>query len=190
MGRGIALVQWTPAGGIGTVAISLDQNGMATISSAMADQGAGTYTILSEIVSEELKIPLSQIKTQQLDTQRGVKDTGVGGSRATRVYGNAGYEAALKAADAVKRAAAEQLARHTAAHPRRRATVRVRSLTSSATATTGMARRRSSPEAMSVEGVRPDGGAVSSATMTSGRQVLRGSPVTCVTTSKPSAASW
>jgi CO/xanthine dehydrogenase Mo-binding subunit len=127
VGRGIALVQWTPAGGIGTVAISLDQNGMATISSAMADQGAGTYTILSEIVSEELKIPLSQIKTQQLDTQRGVKDTGVGGSRATRVYGNAGYEAALKAADGVKRAAAEQLgaspeeivlAKGAALHPR------------------------------------------------------------------------
>ena len=127
VGRGIALVQWTPAGGIGTVAISLDQNGMATISSAMADQGAGTYTILSEIVSEELKIPLSQIKTQQLDTQRGVKDTGVGGSRATRVYGNAGYEAALKAADAIKRAAAEQLgaspeeivlAKGAALHPR------------------------------------------------------------------------
>src|SRR5690349_17905804 len=127
VGRGIALVQWTPAGGIGTVAISLDQNGTATISSAMADQGAGTYTILSEIVSEELKIPLSQIKTQQLDTQRGVKDTGVGGSRATRVYGNAGYEAALKAADAIKRAAAEQLgaspeeivlAKGAALHPR------------------------------------------------------------------------
>src|SRR6476660_1873872 len=127
VGRGIALVQWTPAGGIGTVAISLDQNGVATISSAMAEQGAGTYTILSEIVAEELKIPLSQIKTQQLDTQRGVKDTGVGGSRATRVYGNAGYEAALKAADAIKRAAAEQLgaspeeivlAKGAALHPR------------------------------------------------------------------------
>jgi len=127
VGRGIALVQWTPAGGIGTVAISLDQNGVATISSAMADQGAGTYTVLSEIVSEELKIPLSQIKTQQLDTQHGVKDTGVGGSRATRVYGNAGYEAALKAADAIKRAAAEQLgaspeeivlAKGAALHPR------------------------------------------------------------------------
>lgn len=127
VGRGIALVQWTPAGGIGTVAISLDQKGVATISSAMADQGAGTYTILSEIVSEELKIPLSQIKTQQLDTQRGIKDTGVGGSRATRVYGNAGYDAALKAAGAIKRAAAEQwsvspeeivLAKGAALHPR------------------------------------------------------------------------
>ena len=127
IGRGIALVQWTPAGGIGTVAISLDENGVATISSAMADQGAGTYTILSEIVSEELKIPLSQIKTQQLDTQRGIKDTGVGGSRATRVYGNAGYEAALKLAETIKRAAAEQwgigpeeiiLAKGAALHPR------------------------------------------------------------------------
>ena len=73
VGRGIALVQWTPAGGIGTVAISLDEKGVATISSAMADQGAGTYTVLSEIVAEELKIPLSQIKVQQLDTQKGTK---------------------------------------------------------------------------------------------------------------------
>jgi CO/xanthine dehydrogenase Mo-binding subunit len=109
VGRGVALVQWTPAGGIGTVAITLDEKGVATISSAMADQGAGTYTVLSEIVAEELKIPLSQIKTRQLDTQRGVKDTGVGGSRATRVYGNAGYEAALKAVVAIKQAAAEQM---------------------------------------------------------------------------------
>ncbi len=109
VGRGIAMVQWAPAGGIGTVAISLDKEGVATISSAMADQGAGTYTVLSEIVAEELKMPLSQIKVQQLDTQTGVKDTGVGGSRATRVYGNAGYEAALKAVAAIKQAAASEM---------------------------------------------------------------------------------
>jgi CO/xanthine dehydrogenase Mo-binding subunit len=127
VGRGVALVQWTPAGGIGTVAISLDKEGVATISSAMADQGAGTYTVLSEIVAEELKMPLSQIKIQRLDTQTGVKDTGVGGSRATRVYGNAGYEAALKAVDAIKQAAASQMgvaadeitiAKGAALHPR------------------------------------------------------------------------
>jgi CO/xanthine dehydrogenase Mo-binding subunit len=126
-GRGIALVQWTPAGGIGTVAITLDQEGMATISSAMLDQGSGTYTVLCEIVAEELKIPLSQIKVQSLDTDKGTKDTGVGGSRATRVYGNAGYQAALKAVEAIKQAAAEQmgvspdeitLAKGAALHPR------------------------------------------------------------------------
>jgi CO/xanthine dehydrogenase Mo-binding subunit len=110
VGRGVALVQWTANGGIGTVGITLDAQGMATISSAMLDQGAGTYTLLCEIVAEELKLPLSQIRTETLDTERGVKDTGVGGSRATRVYGNAGYQAALKAVEAIKQAAAEQMA--------------------------------------------------------------------------------
>jgi CO/xanthine dehydrogenase Mo-binding subunit len=127
VGRGVALVQWTPAGGVGTVAISLDEEGMVTISSAMLDQGAGTYTVLCEIVAEELKIPLSQIRVQSLDTNKGTKDTGVGGSRATRVYGNAGYQAALKAVEAIKQAAAQHmgtapdqitLANGAALHPR------------------------------------------------------------------------
>jgi CO/xanthine dehydrogenase Mo-binding subunit len=127
VGRGVALVQWTPAGGVGTVAISLDDKGVATISSAMLDQGGGTYTILAEIVAEELKMPLSQIKVRLLTTDQGKKDTGVGGSRATRVYGNAGYEAALRAVEAIKQAAGEQmgvpaaeitLAKGAALHPR------------------------------------------------------------------------
>jgi CO/xanthine dehydrogenase Mo-binding subunit len=127
VGRGVALVQWTAAGGIGTIALTLDEQGTVTISSAMLDQGAGTYTVLCEIVAEELKIPLSQIKVQSLDTEKGTKDTGVGGSRATRVYGNAGYEAAVKAVEAIKQVAAEQmgtspdqitLAKGAALHPR------------------------------------------------------------------------
>ena len=109
VGRGVALVQWTAAGGIGTVGITLDENGVVTIGSAVLDQGGGTYTVLAEIVAEELKIPLSQIRVQSLNTSQGKKDTGVGGSRTTRVYGNAGYEAALKAVEAIKQAAAEQM---------------------------------------------------------------------------------
>jgi len=127
VGRGVGLVQWTANGGVGTVAIAIDDKGIVTISSAMLDQGSGTYTVLGEIVAEELKIPVSQIRAQSLDTAKGTKDTGVGGSRATRVYGNAGYEAALKAVAAVKQAAAEQmgtspaeivLAKGAALHPR------------------------------------------------------------------------
>src|SRR5437867_3496699 len=109
VGRGVALVQWTAAGGIGTVGITLDENGVVTIGSAVLDQGGGTYTVLAEIVAEELKIPLSQIRVQSLNTSQGKKDTGVGGSRTTRVYGNAGYEAAVKAVEAIKQAAAEQM---------------------------------------------------------------------------------
>jgi CO/xanthine dehydrogenase Mo-binding subunit len=109
VGRGVALVQWLPSGGSGTVAIKIDEQGMVTLSSAMLDQGAGTYTLLCEIVGEELKIPLSHIKVETLNTKTGTKDTGVGGSRATRVYGNAAYQAALKAVEAVKQAAAQQM---------------------------------------------------------------------------------
>ena len=127
VGRGVALVQRTPPVARVPSPFRWMKKGVATISSAMADQGAGTYTVLSEIVAEELKIPLSQVKVQQLDTQTGVKDTGVGGSRATRVYGTAGYQAALKAVDAIKQAAASQmgvaadqitLAKGAALHPR------------------------------------------------------------------------
>jgi carbon-monoxide dehydrogenase large subunit len=109
VGRGVALVQWTPNGGSGTVGIKLDKDGIVTISSAMLDQGAGTYTLLCEIVGEELQVPLSRIKTDTLDTKTGKPDTGVGASRATRVYGNAGYQAAVKAAEALKQAAASRL---------------------------------------------------------------------------------
>jgi CO/xanthine dehydrogenase Mo-binding subunit len=109
VGRGVALVQWTPNGGSGTVGIKIEKDGVVTISSAMLDQGAGTYTLLCEIVGEELQVPLSRIKTDTLDTKTGKQDTGVGASRATRVYGNAAYQAALKAVEAVKQAAAERL---------------------------------------------------------------------------------
>jgi CO/xanthine dehydrogenase Mo-binding subunit len=109
VGRGVALVQWMANGGSGTVAIKIDEQGMMTISSAMLDQGAGTYTLLCEIIGQELEVPLSQIKVEILDTKTGTKDTGVGGSRATRVYGNAAYRAAVKAVEEIKRVAAEQL---------------------------------------------------------------------------------
>src|SRR6266446_5196315 len=69
---------------------------------------------------------ISYIKTDET-FQKALEDTGFGGSRATRVYGNAGYEAALKAVEAIKQAAAEQmgtapdqitLAKGAALHPR------------------------------------------------------------------------
>ncbi|MEK7783268.1 MAG: molybdopterin cofactor-binding domain-containing protein, partial [Candidatus Binatota bacterium] len=93
----------------GSVALKVDEKGTITLSSAMLDQGAGTYTLLCEIVAEELKVPLERIRVETLDTNLGVKDTGVGGSRATRVYGNAAYDAAMKAVDEIKKSAAQHM---------------------------------------------------------------------------------
>ncbi|TAK10445.1 xanthine dehydrogenase family protein molybdopterin-binding subunit [bacterium] len=109
VGRGISMVQWLTNSGYGSVALKVDEKGTITLSSAMLDQGAGTYTLLCEIVGEELKVPLERIRVEALDTSLGVKDTGVGGSRATRVYGNAAYDAAMKAVDEIKKSAAEHM---------------------------------------------------------------------------------
>lgn len=108
-GRGIAVTQWLPNGGEGAVTITIDEKGDIAIASAMLDQGAGTYTVLCEIVGEELQVPLDKIRAESLDTKTGRKDTGVGGSRATRVYGNAAYDAVIKAKEEIKKAAAERL---------------------------------------------------------------------------------
>ena len=97
VGRGIAVTQWIPNGGEGYVFIEIDQDSHVTISSPCLDQGSGTYTIMCEIVAEELKIPLHLIHVRALDTTKVPYDSGVGGSRATQVYGNAAYEAAISA---------------------------------------------------------------------------------------------
>ncbi|MBI2348905.1 MAG: molybdopterin-dependent oxidoreductase, partial [Deltaproteobacteria bacterium] len=109
VGRGVAMVQWLTNSGFGSVALTIDEKGMVTLASAMLDQGGGTYTLLCEIVAEELKVPLEKIRVQCLDTQSGIKDSGIGGSRGTRVYGNAGYDAAIKAVAEIKRLAAEEM---------------------------------------------------------------------------------
>jgi len=109
VGRGVAMVQWFSNGGEGYVFVKIDQQGAITISSAMLDQGAGTYTVMRQIVAQELKVPLDAIKVEVLDTTKVAKDTGVGASRATRVYGNAAHEAAVRAKEEIKKAAAEHL---------------------------------------------------------------------------------
>jgi CO/xanthine dehydrogenase Mo-binding subunit len=52
---------------------------------------------MSEIVAEELEIPLNLITVRALDTTKVPYDSGVGGSRATQVYGNAAHDAATNA---------------------------------------------------------------------------------------------
>lgn len=108
-GRGVAVTQWLPNGGEGAVTITIDEKGHLTVASAMLDQGTGTYTVLCEIVGEELQVPVSRIRAESLDTRTGKKDTGVGGSRATRVYGNAAYDAVIKAKEEIRKAAAQHL---------------------------------------------------------------------------------
>lgn len=109
VGRGLALIQWLALGGECSVFIRIDDAGRITVSTAMLDQGAGAGTVLRQIVADELQLDWQRITLKTLDTAGAPMDTGVGASRATRTYGNACYEAAIKARQELFSAAAQIL---------------------------------------------------------------------------------
>jgi CO/xanthine dehydrogenase Mo-binding subunit len=109
VGRGIAIGEWATGGGEGSVFVKIDEKGKITVSSPVVEQGTGTLTVICEVVAEELKIPPDALRYESLDTTSVASDGGVGGSRATRVYGNAAYEAVTKAKEELLKAAAQSM---------------------------------------------------------------------------------
>jgi CO/xanthine dehydrogenase Mo-binding subunit len=109
VGRGIALGERPPAGGESHAAVTLNPDGSVVVHTSIFEPGTGTYTILRQIVAEELQLPLDRIDVQVWDTDGVPFDTGVGGSRVTRVAGQAAYLAAGEASRSVRRVAADLL---------------------------------------------------------------------------------
>ena len=70
LGRGVALAQWLPLGGESHAFVSVDERGQITVSTAMVDQGAGTYTAMRQIVAHELQVPVGFVSIEILDTSR------------------------------------------------------------------------------------------------------------------------
>ena len=68
VGRGLAMAQWLPLGGEGHALVTVDERGEISVSTAMVDQGAGTYTAMRQIVANELQVPVQQVRFQILDT--------------------------------------------------------------------------------------------------------------------------
>jgi CO/xanthine dehydrogenase Mo-binding subunit len=109
VGRGLSFSEWSPSGGEGNVFVTINETGAVKVSSPVVDQGAGVLTVIVEVVGEELKVPAEKIELVQLDSTVVPSDGGVGGSRATRVYGNAAYDAGVKARSELLATAAETL---------------------------------------------------------------------------------
>jgi carbon-monoxide dehydrogenase large subunit len=97
VGRGLSFSEWSPSGGEGNVFVTIGEDGAVKVSSPVVDQGAGVLTVIVECVGEELQVPADEIELTQLDSSVVPSDGGVGGSRATRVYGNASCDAGVKA---------------------------------------------------------------------------------------------
>jgi CO/xanthine dehydrogenase Mo-binding subunit len=93
----LSFSEWSPSGGEGSVFVKIDDDGKVKVSSPVVDQGAGVLTVIVECVGQELGVSADEIELTQLDSTSVPGDGGVGGSRATGVYGNAAYEAGTTA---------------------------------------------------------------------------------------------
>jgi CO/xanthine dehydrogenase Mo-binding subunit len=109
VGRGLALIQWLALGGECSVFIRMDEEGRIVVATAMLDQGAGAGTVLQQIVADELQVKRQQILLETLNTAGAPADTGIGASRGTRTYGNACYDAVIKAKEQLCSVAAKIL---------------------------------------------------------------------------------
>jgi CO/xanthine dehydrogenase Mo-binding subunit len=109
VGRGCAIGDWVSKGGESYAIIKIDEQGGVTLASAVTDTGPGVFTMMRQIVGEELKVPLDSIAVEMLDSDRVLKDTGVRGSSSTRVHGGSALDAARKAREEILKFAAQAM---------------------------------------------------------------------------------
>jgi CO/xanthine dehydrogenase Mo-binding subunit len=110
VGRGVAMGYRGPGGGNTSVKISLNPDGSIVIHTGLFEQGTGTYTTMRQIVAEELSCEPDKILIDVHDTDSGVPfDSGIGGSRGTRVASGAAFQAASEAKENLLALAAKLL---------------------------------------------------------------------------------
>jgi CO/xanthine dehydrogenase Mo-binding subunit len=109
VGRGCAVGNWVSKGGESYAFVKIAESGEVTLSTAVTDTGPGAYTVMRQIVSQELDVPLDAIRMEIVDTTRVLKDTGVRGSSSTRVHGGSAFDAATKAREEILRVAARAM---------------------------------------------------------------------------------
>ena len=97
VGRGIAMGNRSPGGGATSLTVELNPEGSVILHTAALDQGTGTYTTLRQIVAEELSLNPEEIQIKILDTDSSPFDSGIGGSRGTRIHSAAAFQAAGEA---------------------------------------------------------------------------------------------
>ena len=93
-GRGMAVCERHVGAGSSTVRISIDSDGVVTLYTALPDTGSGFYTVLRQILGQELGVAYDEIELENWSTDDVDFETGVGGSRVTHVAGQAVYRAA------------------------------------------------------------------------------------------------
>ncbi|MCZ6888547.1 MAG: xanthine dehydrogenase family protein molybdopterin-binding subunit [Gammaproteobacteria bacterium] len=100
-GIGFAVSDRATGGGICTARVRIDLNGRTTLWVSLRDTGSGFYTMLRQVVAEELGVPYDAIDLETWSTDALDNDGGVGGARITNAGGNAALNAARGVRDTI-----------------------------------------------------------------------------------------
>ena len=109
VGRGLAIGDRATGGGEGTAEITLRPDGSVVVGTPIFDQGTGTYTTMVQVAAEELQVDPAGVEVEIWDSDGVPFDSGVAGSRSTRVQSIATYEAAQEAKQELLALAARHL---------------------------------------------------------------------------------
>jgi CO/xanthine dehydrogenase Mo-binding subunit len=88
--------------------LRLEADGTFRLITAILDTGTGAHTVFRQIVAEVLGVPIDRVVVSIADTDAFDNDAGVGGSRVTRVAGQAVYGAAQAMREALAGRPADQ----------------------------------------------------------------------------------
>jgi carbon-monoxide dehydrogenase large subunit len=109
VGRGMAIGERPSGGGEATASITVKPDGRIVLGTPIFDQGTDTYTTLCQVTAEELGVLPEQVQIEIWNTDAIPFDSGVAGSRATRINTTVAYEAAQEVKRALCRLAAREL---------------------------------------------------------------------------------
>ena len=108
VGRGIAMCARPAGGGESYAEVVLSADGSVVVKTPIFDPGTGAYTMFAQVAAEVLGVDVRDVEVQVWDTDAVPFDSGVAGSRTTRMAIPAVHEAAEAALDELLRAAAAQ----------------------------------------------------------------------------------
>ncbi len=109
VGRGIAIGSHSQIGASAHVEVKILEDGGVEVGHPVFDPGVGTATIISQIVSQELSVPLDRIRVTHWSTggEKKTGDMGIAGSRGARVYSAAAHGASVNARERLQQLTAE-----------------------------------------------------------------------------------
>lgn len=109
VGRGISISYKDQGEGVSSAAVAFHPDGSVVLHTSVFEQGTGSYTMLRQMVAEELGMEPGRIRVEPWDTDDGPFDSGVGASRVTRVATPAVHHAATEARERLIALAADLL---------------------------------------------------------------------------------